>query len=158
MTLTSLRSSLSLPVQINFPRPHIPHYLSMKSSLIHWTTKYLSQFPHKSSVTTCTMPGDIDPSRMTQPSMSSPYPKPNAMASSLADIAVGHTTLSRAPSDDLNILSSPFPPVLDAILPSGMLFSSCVFLCLNIIFSILSPPAKGEVSTKAGLNVKEDAS
>ena len=53
----------------------------------------------------------------------SPSPELNASASSPADIAVGNSALSRAPSDDLNVRSSPSTPVLvlDAILPTGLL-------------------------------------
>ena len=56
-------------------------------------------------------------------STSSPSPKSNASASSPADIAVGNSALSLAPSDDLNVRSSPSTPVLvlDAILPTGLL-------------------------------------
>ena len=71
------------------------------------------------SVTTCAMHGSIDPSRRTRPSTPSPSPKSSASASPPADIAVGHTDLSLAPSGDLNVLSPPSPPVLDAIPPTG---------------------------------------
>ena len=61
----------------------------------------------------------IEPSRMT---MSTHSPKSNASASPPADIAVAHSALSRAPSDDLNVRSSPSPTsVLDAIPPTGLL-------------------------------------
>ena len=64
----------------------------------------------------------IEPSRTTQPSTSSPSPKLNASASPPADIAVGHSALSDAPSNDINVRSSPSPaPVLDVILPTGLL-------------------------------------
>ena len=76
-----------------------------------------------SPVSTCAVHGNIDPSRMTQPSTSSPSHKSNASASPSAGIAVGRTELSHTPSGDLNVLSSPSPstPVLDAILPTGAL-------------------------------------
>ena len=73
-------------------------------------------------VTTCVMHASIDPSRTRQPSTSSPSPKSSASASPPADIAVGHPELSRAPSGDL--LSSPSPPVLDPIPPTGALLFS----------------------------------
>ena len=64
----------------------------------------------------------IEPSRTTQPLTSSPSPKLNASASPPADIAVGHSALSHAPSNDINVRSSPSPaPVLDVILPTGLL-------------------------------------
>ena len=59
------------------------------------------------------------PSRTTQPSMSSPSLKSNVSASQSADISVRHTVLSRAPSD--NVQSSPSTPILDAVLPTGLL-------------------------------------
>ena len=63
-----------------------------------------------------------EPSRTTKPSTSSPSPNSNPSASQSGDIAVGQTAVSRAPSNDLNIRSSPSPtPVLDAILPKGLL-------------------------------------
>ena len=63
----------------------------------------------------------IEPSRTTQPSTSSPSPKTNVSASPLApaDIAVWQTALRRAPSDDVQ--SSPSTPILDAVLPTGLL-------------------------------------
>ena len=78
-----------------------------------------------SPVTTCAMHGNRDPSRMTQPSTSSPSYKSNASASPPAGIVVGRTELGRTPSGDLNVLSSPSPPpVLDAIpLTGALLFS-----------------------------------
>ena len=77
-------------------------------------------------VTTCARHGNIDPSRTTQPSMSGPFPKSNAAASPSAGFAVGRTELSRIPSGDLNVLSSPSPitPVLDDIPPTGALLFS----------------------------------
>ena len=64
----------------------------------------------------------IEFSRTTEPSASSPSHKSNASAPSPDDIAVGHSALSRAPSDDLNVqLSPPHTPVLDSILPTGLL-------------------------------------
>ena len=64
----------------------------------------------------------IEPSRMTQLSASSPSHKSNASAPSPDDIAVGHSALSRAPSDDLSVQLSPsHTPVLDPILPTGLL-------------------------------------
>ena len=64
----------------------------------------------------------IEPSRTTQPSVSSPSPKSNASASLPDDIAVAYSALSHARSDDLNVRSSPSPtPVLNAIIPTGLL-------------------------------------
>ena len=66
----------------------------------------------------------IEPSRTTQPSTSSSSSKTNASVFPLApaDMAVWHTASGCAPSDNLNVRSSPFPtPVLDAILPTGLL-------------------------------------
>ena len=71
------------------------------------------------SIPTISLNPVIEPSRMK---MSTPSPKSNASASPPADIAVAHSALSRAPSDDLNDRSSPsLTPVLDAILPTGLL-------------------------------------
>ena len=76
-------------------------------------------------ITTCAMHGSIALSRTTQPSTSSPSPKSNAAASPPADIAIGHTELSRTLSGDLHILSSSsLPPVLDGTLPTGLLLLS----------------------------------
>ena len=64
----------------------------------------------------------IEPSRTTQHSAFSPSLKSNASASPPDIIAVGHTALSHARSDDINVRSSPSPaPVLDPILPTGWL-------------------------------------
>ena len=67
----------------------------------------------------------IEPSRTTRPSMTStPYPKSDASASPLADITVGHTAFSHAPSDYLDVRSTSSPtPILEAILPTGLLSS-----------------------------------
>ena len=67
----------------------------------------------------------IEPSRTTRPSMTStPSPKSIASASPLADITVGHTAFSHAPSDYLDVRSTSFPtPILEAILPTGLLSS-----------------------------------
>ena len=63
----------------------------------------------------------IEPSRTTQPSTSSPSHS-NVSASQSADIVVGHSALSRTPSDALNVRSSPSPaPGLDAVLPTSLL-------------------------------------
>ena len=95
----------------------------------------------------------IEPSRTTQSSASSPSPRSNESASPPADIAVGHSTLSRAPSDYLNVRSSPSPtPILDAILPTGLLsFQGAT----RSDPSILATTAEGEGSTKADLNMEE---
>ena len=64
----------------------------------------------------------IEPSGTMQPSTFCHSPRSNASASQPVVIADGHTALSRADSDYLNVRSSPFPkPVLDAILPTGLL-------------------------------------
>ena len=75
----------------------------------------------------------IEPSRMT---MSTP-PKSNTSASPPADIAIAHSALSRAPSDDSNIRSSPsHTPVLDATLPIGLLsFQAATRLDLSFVYS-----------------------
>ena len=67
-------------------------------------------------------PGPIvEPSRTMQPSTSSTPHKSNVSASQLADIAVGHSALSRVFSHDLNIRSSPATPIFDAVIPTGLL-------------------------------------
>ena len=76
-----------------------------------------------SPVTDYAMHGNIDPSPAS-PSMSSPSLKSNASASPSADIAVGCTELSRTPLGDLHVLSSSSPPVLEGILPAGLLLFS----------------------------------
>ena len=58
----------------------------------------------------------------SEASTSGPPPKSNASASPPDAVAVGLTTLNRTPSGDLNVLSSPSPPVLDA--PTGLLLFS----------------------------------
>ena len=95
--------------------------VSVSTPVISQTTTEGRRIPTISPgpVTTCAMHESVDPSRTTQPSISSPSPRSSASASPLADIAVGHTELSRAPSGDLNVLSSPFPPGLDAIPRTG---------------------------------------
>ena len=155
-TLTNMLpfdNQMSVPVstsvinQMTTERPHIPSILP-------------------GPVTTCAMHGSIDFSRTTEPSTSSPSPKSSASASSLVDIAVGHAELSRAPSGDLNVLSSPSPstPVLDAIPPTGALLfqvatrSELAFSSPACQSSILASAAEGEGITKAGLSMEEDAS
>ena len=69
-----------------------------------------------SPVNTLAMHGSIGHS-----STSGAPPKSNVSASPPADITIGHTALSRVPSNDINDQSSP-TPVLDAILPTGLLF------------------------------------
>ena len=72
--------------------------------------------------TTSLSPVITDPSRTTQSSVSSPSPKSNASASPPAGIAAERTAFSRTSLlGDLNGLSLPSPPVLDAGLPTGML-------------------------------------
>ena len=72
--------------------------------------------------TTLLSPVTANPSRMTQSSVSSLSSKSNVSASPPAGIAAGLTAFSRTSSPgDLNILSLPSPPVLSAILPTGML-------------------------------------
>ena len=89
----------------------------------------------------------------------SPSPKSNASAFSPADIAIGSSALSRAPSDDLNVRSSPSTPVLvlDAILPTGLL-PFRVRLDLTAHSSILVTGAEAEDNTKTGVGMEEDAS
>ena len=102
-------------------------YVSASTRVISQTTTEGRRLPTTSRgpITTCAMHGSIDPSRRTQPSTSSPSPKPNAAASPPADIAIGHTELSRTLSGDLHILSSSsLPPVLDGTLPTGLLLLS----------------------------------
>ena len=70
-----------------------------------------------SPVTTCVVHRNIGHS-----STSGPPPKSNVSALPPAEITVGHTALGRAPSNNLNDRSSPSPmPVLDAIIPTGLL-------------------------------------
>ena len=62
-----------------------------------------------------------EPSITTQSSVSSPSPKSNVSVSPPAGIVAGCTAFSRTSSPgDLNILSLPSPPVLDAAFPTGM--------------------------------------
>ena len=102
----------------------LPHdeQISVQSStqVIGQTTNESRCIPptSPSTVAGCAMYGSIDPSRKTQPSTSRPPPKSNAWASPQADIAVG---LSRDRSGDLNVLASPLPLALDAVLPTGLL-------------------------------------
>ena len=113
-------------------------------------------------------PGPIkEPSGTVQPSTSGTSHKSNASASQLVDIAVGHSTLSRVPSYDLNTRSSPTPahsPVLDAILPTGLLSfqaatrSDPSFSSPEHHSSILATTAEGRGSTKAGMSMGEDVS
>ena len=58
----------------------------------------------------------------TEPSTSGPPPKPDALASPPDGIAVGLTILSCAPSDDLNVQSSPSPTQVHGVMPpTGLL-------------------------------------
>ena len=67
-------------------------------------------------------PVTTDPSITTQSSVSSPSLESNTPAFPPAGIAAGRTAFSRTSSPgDLNVLSLPSPPVLDAALPTGML-------------------------------------
>ena len=79
----------------------------------------------------------IEHSRTTQRSTSSPSPNLNMSSSQSADIAVGQTALSHAPSNDLNVESSPSPtPVLDPILPTGLLsFQAVTRPGLSFVYS-----------------------
>ena len=102
-------------------------YVSVSTRVISQTTTEGRRLPTTSRgpITTCAMHGSIALSRTTQPSTSSPSPKSNAAASPPADIAIGHTELSRTLSGDLHILSSSsLPPVLDGTLPTGLLLLS----------------------------------
>ena len=75
--------------------------------------------------TTSLSPVTTDPSRTTQSSVSSPSSKSNLSASPPAGIAAGRTAFSRTSSPgDLNVLSLPSPPVLDAIPTTGLLLFS----------------------------------
>ena len=78
-----------------------------------------------------------EPSRTTQPSVSSPSPKSNASASPPDVIANGHSALNRTPLDDLDVRSSPSPtPVLDAILSTGLLsFQAATRSDLSFVYS-----------------------
>ena len=108
--------------------------------------------------TTCAMHRSIGHS-----STSDPPPKSNVSASPPTDIAVEHTALSRAPSNDLNVQSSPSPstPVLDAILPTGLLSFQAATrsdLAPESHSSILATAAEGQGSTKARMSMEEDGS
>ena len=108
-----------------------------------------------SPVTTCPMHGNID-SRATQPFTSSPKSIASAFP---VDIAVRHTALCRTPSGDINVISSPSEPVLDAIC-GLLLFSGCHSTLPHIFIpespsSILAPAAQGDVSSTAGLSMEE---
>ena len=103
--------------------------------------------------------------RTTRPPTSSPL-KSKALATPPAGIAVALTELSRTPSGDLNVSSSPSPstPVLDAIPPTGALLfqvatrSELAFSSPACQSSILASAAEGEGITKAGLSMEEDSS
>ena len=123
----SSSSSAPLPVNETFTDmlpldDQIP--VPVSTQRIGQTTTEGRRIPTTSPVITCQMHQSVDPSGMTQSTTSSPSPESNASTSPPADIAV---SLSRTPSGDLNILSSP-SPVLDAIVPTGLfklLFSRC---------------------------------
>ena len=109
-----------------------------------------------SPVTSCAMDIGIGHSSTSGP------PKSNVSASRPADIAVEHTALSRAPSNDLNVRSSPSPmPVFDAILPTGLLSFQAATrsdFTPESHTSILATAAEGQGSTKASMSMEEDTS
>ncbi|KAN0140518.1 hypothetical protein V8E53_001727 [Lactarius tabidus] len=117
------------------------------------TENYLIPTTSRSPVTACMKRGIVDPSSRTMhlaasiPLTSSPPLKSNESTSSQDEVAVVHTELSCAPSDDLNDLSSLSPPpVLDDVLPTESPSST------------IEPAAGGEGSAKAGLSMEMDAS
>ena len=81
----------------------------------------------------------IEPPRTPRPPTSSPSPKLNTSASSLADINVGPTALSHAPSDDLNVRSSHSPTLVlvpGVNLPKGLLsFQAATQPALSFVYS-----------------------
>ena len=114
----TLTDSLPLDYQISVP---------VSTRLIDLTTTKGRHIPTTSlsPVTTRATHGSTAPSRTTQPSTSSPSPKSSASASPPVDIiAVGLTALSRTPSGDLNVLSSAPLPVLNDMIPTGLLLFS----------------------------------
>ena len=115
--------------------------------------------------TTCAASRSMEPSRTTQLSTSSPSLNLNTSACPPTDFAVGHSALSRAPSDDINARSSPYPtPILDAILPTDLLsFQAAArpdlsFSSPESHSSILATAAEGQGSMKAGMSVEQSAS
>ena len=100
----------------------------------------------------------------SEPSTSAPHSKLDASASPPDCVTVGLTTLSRIPSSDLNVLSLPSPPVLDATLPTGLLLFSAATR-FDLVFSspeshpsIIALGTGSEGNTKTGFSMKEEAS
>ena len=139
--------------------PPLDNQISIQGSsqVIRQTTTEGHRIPtaSQSPVTTCAIQDSTGPSTM-QTSTSSLSPKSNPSASPPAGIAVGPTERSRARS------SPAHTPVLDTILPTGLLLSSDRDSILPRIFfpgphsSILVPAAEGEGSAKASLSTEQD--
>ena len=114
--------ALPFDKQISIPSSTQPIGQTMTESCRFPTTSL-------SPVTACTAHRIIDhTSRImhlsaSEPSTPGPPPKSNVSASLLDDVAVGRTELCCAPSDN-RVRSSSFTPVLDRILPTGVLLSS----------------------------------
>ena len=92
-----------------------------------------------------------EPSKMTQPSTSSHSSRSNESASPPAEIAVRHTVLRRAASDDLNVPSSPSPA---PVLSTGLL-SIQTATRSDLAFS--SPESHSSVLSTRTINMEEDA-
>ena len=94
--------------------------VSVSTQAIDQTTTEGHRIP-----TTLLSPVTTNPSRMTQSSASSLSSKSNVSASPPAGIVAGRTAFSRTSSPgDLNVLSLPSPPILDAIPTTGLLLFS----------------------------------
>ena len=103
--------------------------LDKQVSVVQRSTQPISQMTTESRristaslhpITACTLHGIMRLSA-SEPSTSGPPPRLNASDSPTDDLSVERTELSCAPSDDLNVRSSPSTPVLDDILPTGLL-------------------------------------
>ena len=137
-SVPSITSPDPPPSPTHAPLPVFTHALPLDSQIsLPTSTQVIGQTTtERRRIPTISPSPVIETSRTTQPSASGPSPNSNASASS-ADIAVGQTALSRAPSNDLNVQSSPSPvPVLDPILSTGLLsFQAATRSDLSFVYS-----------------------
>ena len=166
--IPSITSPNRTPSTTHAPLP-VTDVLSLDNKIsVRGSTHPISQTTaegHHVPATTCAASRSMEPSRTTQLSTSNPSLNLNTSACPPTDFAVGHSALSRAPSDDINARSSPYPtPILDAILPTDLLsFQAAArpdpsFTSPESHSSILATAAEGQGSTKAGMSVEQNAS
>ena len=131
--VTSITSPNPLPASTHAPLPVVTDALPLDNQIsVPISTQVIGQTTTEGHLIPAISPGPvIGPSRTTT---SSPSP---TSASQPADIAVGHSALSRVFSYDLNVRSSPSPtPILDAVIPTGLLsFQPATRSDLSFVYS-----------------------